>query len=84
MNITVKVTAAESPSSNGLAQRHNFIIANMMDKTHEESQYSLDLASTWCLNVKNSLANVHGFSTFQLALGQTQSYRPHSLISHLH
>ena len=70
MNITVKVTAAESPFSNGLVQRHSFIIANMMDKTLEESQFGLDLALSWCLNVKNSLTNVHGFSSFQLALGQ--------------
>ena len=32
VNITVKVTAAESPFSNGLVERHNFIIADMMDK----------------------------------------------------
>ena len=44
INITVKVTAAESPFSNGLVERHNFIIADMMDKTLEELQFSLDLA----------------------------------------
>ena len=43
MNITVKVTAAESPFSNGLVKRHNFIITDVMDKTLEESQFSLDL-----------------------------------------
>ena len=43
MNITVKVTAAESPFSNGLVERHNFIITDVMDKTLEESQFSLDL-----------------------------------------
>ena len=50
MNITVKVTAAESPFSNGLVERHNFIITDMMDKTLEESQFSLDLVLSWCLN----------------------------------
>ena len=39
MNITVKVTTAESPFSNGLVERHNFIIADMMDKVFEESQH---------------------------------------------
>ena len=43
MNITVKVTGAESPFSNGLVERHNFIITDMMDKTLEESQFSLNL-----------------------------------------
>ena len=44
MNITVKVTAAESQFGNGLVERHKFIIADMMDKTLEESQFNLDLA----------------------------------------
>ena len=61
MNITIKVTAAESPFSNGLVDRHNFIITDMMDKKLEESQLNLDLALSWRLNAKNSLANVLGF-----------------------
>ena len=32
INISVKVTVAESPFSNKLAERHNLIIADMMDK----------------------------------------------------
>ena len=43
-----------------------------MNKTPEESQFSLDLALSWCLNAKNSLANIHGFSPFQLVLGQNR------------
>ena len=70
MNITVKVTAAEPPFSNGLVEKQNVIIADMMDKTLEESQIILDLALFWCMNAKISLANVHGFSPFQLALRQ--------------
>ena len=71
MNIMVKVTAAESPFSNGLVERHNLIIADMMDKVLEDPQnINIDLALAWCINAKNSLANVHGFSPFQLALGQ--------------
>ena len=84
MNITVKVIAAESPFSNGLAERHNFIIAEMEDKTLEESQSNLDLVLSWCLNAKNSLANVHGFSPFQLAIGQNPKLLSTCLITHLH
>ena len=58
MNITTKVTAAESPFSNGLVDRHNFIIVDMMDKKLKESQLNLDLALSWCLNAKNSLAKM--------------------------
>ena len=52
MNITVKVTAAKSPFSNDLVERHNFITADMMDKTLEESQFSLGLPLSWYLNTK--------------------------------
>ena len=76
MNITVKVTAAESLFSNGLVERHNFIITVMINKTLQESQFSLDLALSWCLNPRNSLTNVHGFLPFQLALGQNSKLLP--------
>ena len=42
MKITVKVAAAESLFSNGLAERCNMIIANMLDKTLEDQQLDLD------------------------------------------
>ena len=71
MNITVKVTAAESPFSNGLVERYNFIIADMMDKVLEEVQHlDVDLTLAWCLNAKNSLVKVHDFSLFKLVFGQ--------------
>ena len=85
MNITVKVRVAKSPFSNGLVERHNFIIADMMDKVL--SRHGLTLA--WCLNAKNSLANVHGLSTFQLVFGQnpklpsTFTGKPPALIQHI-
>ena len=45
MNITAKVTAAESPFSDGLVEKHNFIIADMTDKVLEDSQH-LDMDLT--------------------------------------
>ena len=48
MNISVKVTAAESAISNGLAERHNFITADMMDKVLKELQHlDMDLILAW-------------------------------------
>ena len=71
LNITVKVTAAESSFSNGINWRHNFIIAGMMDKALEESKHlDMDITLVWCLDAKNALANLHGFSPFQLVFGQ--------------
>ena len=69
MNITVKVTAAET-QHNGLVERNNMIIANMLDMILEDQQLDLVIALSWWLNAKNSLANGHGFSPFQLVFGQ--------------
>ena len=89
INITVKVTAAESQFSNGLVERHNFMIADMMDNVLEKSQHlDMDLTLAWCLNAKNWLANLHGFSPFQLVFGQnlklpsTFTDKPPVLIQH--
>ena len=89
MNITVKVTAAESPFNSGLVERHSFTIADMIDKELEESQHlNMYLTLAWCLAVKNLLANVHGFSLFQLVFGENPKLpsnftnKPPALIQH--
>ena len=69
MNITVKVTAAET-QQNGLVERNNIIIANMLDMILEDQQLDLVIALSWCLNAENSLAKGHGFSPFQLVFCQ--------------
>ena len=49
---------------------------------------NMDLTLAWCLNAKNSLANVHGFSPFQLVFGQnpelpsTFADKPPALMQH--
>ena len=70
MNIQVHTTAAEAQFSNGLVERHNLVISEMLDKILEENNIDFKLALAWCLNAKNSLSNVHGFSPYQLAMGQ--------------
>ena len=69
LNINFKLTGAESPWSNGLVERHNLIISEMMDKVIEDQVNDIDIALAWSVNAKYSLTNVHGFSPFQLALG---------------
>ena len=70
MNTCVHTTAAKSPFSNGLIECHNLILLEMLDKFLENQNINFQLALAWCTNTKNSLANVHGFSPFQLAIGQ--------------
>ena len=70
-NIRVMTTAAESPWSNGLCERHNAVIGDMLSKIQAENRCSLEMALCWAIHAKNSLANVHGFSPYQIAIGYT-------------
>ena len=69
LNIKVRVTAGESPWSNGLVERHNLIISEMLDSIMEDNDINIDIALAWALNAKNSLQNCHGFSPYQLSIG---------------
>ena len=65
-----KTTAAEAPWSNELIERHNLVLADMLNKDLDDTQYHPDLAVSCCINAKNSLHNVHGFSPYQLAISK--------------
>ena len=41
----------------------------MLDKVLHETNCNFNLALYWCINAKNSLHNVHGFSPYQLSIG---------------
>ena len=69
MNITVLTTAAESPWSNGLVERHNAVLENMLNKVLDETKCDYDTGLAWCFHAKNSLLNVDGFSPFQISMG---------------
>lgn len=69
-NIVLLTTAAESAWSNGLCERHNGVIADMVSKVQADSGISLELAIPWAISAKNALANVYGFSPNQLVFGR--------------
>ena len=69
MNITVLTTAAESPWSNGLVERHNAVLEEMLNKVLDETKCDYDTALAWCFHAKNSLSNIDGFSPFQISMG---------------
>ena len=68
-NITNKTTAAESPFSNGICERHNALIAHMTSKVQEDVGCSVSTALMWAIHAKNTLINVYGFSPYQLMFG---------------
>ena len=65
-----KFITAEAPWSNRLRERHNLVFADMLNKVLDGTQCHPDLAVSWCINAKNSLHSVHGFSPYQLATGK--------------
>ena len=69
-NIEVKTTAAYSPWSNGLLERHNQTLTMMMKKVRQEQDCDWETALSWALSAKNTMTSVHGFSAHQLVYGR--------------
>ena len=70
LNIVVHTTAAQSPWSNGLNERHNGVLGEMVMKTLEDARCNFEVALSWAVNAKNTLHNSHGYSPNQLAFGK--------------
>ena len=70
-NISVTTTPANAPWSNGVCERHNQILTNIMLKVKEDVKgCNWHTALAWALSAKNSLLNCHGFSPAQLVFGK--------------
>ncbi|XP_067658382.1 uncharacterized protein [Haliotis asinina] len=65
-NIEIKTTAAYSPWSNGLLERHNQTLTIMLKKVRQEQICDWETALSWALSAKNTMTNVYGFSAHQL------------------
>ena len=74
LNTKILTTAAESPWSNGINERHNGILGRMILKVIEDRQCSFEEAIVWAVSAKNSLANVYGYSPNQLVFGKNPAY----------
>ena len=57
------MTATESPWSNGLVERHNGVLGNIVRKMMSgKPNCSLETGVAWSMAAKNSLKNVYEFS----------------------
>ena len=74
LNINIKTSAAGSPLSNGIVEKHNGIIGNMMKKVLLYLKCSLYVTLVWCLSAKNSLLNLYGYSPNQLVFGYNPNF----------
>ena len=70
LNIIVRTTAAQSPWSNGLNERHNGVLGEMVQKTLEDVKCNFEVALAWAVSAKNALHNAHGYSPNQLVFGK--------------
>ena len=73
-DVEMMKTAAESPWSNGLCERHNGVIKESIMKTMEDSGCSLETATSWATSAKNSLLGHQGFSPNILVFGRNPNY----------
>ena len=73
-NISLKTTAAESAWSNGMCERHNAVIEDMVNKVQADTRCNMSLALSWAISAKNSLYNVYGFSPNQLVFGKNCNF----------
>ena len=70
LGIKHKTTASYAPFSNGLVERHNGLIDRMLKKIKADLKVDTELALCWAVNAKNSLANISGYSPYQLTFGK--------------
>ena len=70
LDIKVMTSAAYSPWSNGIVERHNAVIENMILKIVDDSKCSVQTALVWAISAKNALSNNKGFSPNQLVFGR--------------
>ena len=74
LNTKIKSTAAESPWSNGINERHNAILGDMIDRIIADRRFSLQVAVASAVSSKNALANAYGFSPNQLVFGKNPNF----------
>ena len=70
LDTKVAATAGYSPWSNGVVERHNAVIENMILKIVSDSSCSISNALVWAVSAKNALHNNRGYSPNQLVFGR--------------
>ena len=68
-SIDVAKTAAESPWSNGLCERHNGVLKESVKKVMEDTSCSLETAVSWAVSAKNTLHGHNGLSPNVIVFG---------------
>ena len=69
-NMKIKATAAEAPWSNGICERHNAIITDIILKVRNDTKCDWETVLAWAVSAKNYFINVSGFSLHHIVLGR--------------
>ena len=69
-NMKIKATAAEAPWSNGICERHNAIITDIILKVRNDTKCDWETVLAWAVSAKNDFINVSGFSLHHIVLGR--------------
>ena len=67
-------TSAESPWSNGLAERHNGVLKVSTMKTMEETGCTVHTGVAWAVSAKNTLDNNFGYSSNMIVFGRNPGF----------
>ena len=73
-NIKLLTTAAESPWSNGIVERLNQVLADMVRKIMDDVGCDVQIALAWAVAARNVLSNRSGFSPNQLVFGTDPAF----------
>ena len=71
LNNFVKTSAGYSPWSNGVAERGNAILTEIVHKVRSDQNVSWETALAWAMYAKNNLNYVYGFTSHQLVFGES-------------
>ena len=69
-NIRIMGTAAFSPWSNGICERHNAVLTCTFEKLMAEGDFDVDTCILYASMVKNMYSSTNGFSPYQLVFGR--------------
>ena len=69
-NFELLTTAAYAPWSNGICERHNMTLTEIIKKVKSERNVNYETALAWALMAKNTMSNVTGYSSYQLVFGR--------------
>ena len=67
-NMKVTTTAPEAPWSNGICERHNAIITDIILKVKNDTNCDWETALAWAISAKNCFITVSGLSPHQIVL----------------